>query len=173
MAINKQKKQDIVKELEQKLKKAKSVVFTKYHGVEANDINVLRAKFKESGSEYLVAKKTLLDLAFSKGKMKDVKAKGLEGEIATVFGYEDEVAPAKIIAEFAKEHESMEMLGGVLENNFIDAERVKALAKLPSKTELYAKVVGSIKAPISGFANVLAGNLRGLVCVLKAVQEKK
>lgn len=173
MAINKQKKQSIVKDLEEKISQAKSVVFTNYFGVGANDINDLRKKFRESGSEYVVAKKTLLDVAFKNSKIEGVQAKELDGEVAAVFGYEDEVAPAKLIDEFKKSHNSIEMVGGVLENKFIDAAKVRELAKLPSKLELYARVVGSINAPISGFVNVLAGNMRGLVTVLKAVQEKK
>ena len=173
MAINKQKKQEIIKNLQDKISRAKSVVFAKYFGIGANEINNLRNKVRESGGEYVVAKKTLLDVAFSKSKIDGIKIREIEGEIATVFGYEDEVAPAKILDEFKKSHESVELMGGVLEDRFIDAEKVKALAKLPSKPELYAKIVGSLNAPISGFVNVLAGNLRGLVTVLKAIGDKK
>ncbi len=173
MAITKNKKKEIIKDLEEKLARAKSIVFTKYFGVGANDINNLRNKFRESGSEYIVAKKTLIDIALEKTNIKGKKIKDIEGEVATILGYEDEVAPAKILSDFAKEHESMKVLGGVLENKFIDATKVKALAQLPSKKELYTKLVGSIKAPVSGFVNVLSGNLRGLVTVLKAIEEKK
>jgi len=173
MAITKNKKQKIIKELGEKIDKAKSVVFANYQGVSANDINDLRTKFKEADSEYVVAKKSLMGLAFGKSQMKGVKTKEMEGEVAVVFGYVDEVAPAKLIDEFSKDHKSMQMVGGVIENKFIDADRVKELAKLPSKIELYAKVVGSIKAPVSGFVNVLGGNLRNLVYVLNAIQEKK
>ncbi len=173
MAINKQKKQEIVRSLQKKIDDAKSIVFTKFFGVGANDINDLRAKIKESGGEYVVAKKTLLDVAFNDKKIEGLKAKDMDGEIATIFGYEDEVASAKILDEFKKEHESVEFAGGILENKFIDASQVGALAKMSSKPELYAKIVGSIKAPVSGFVNVLGGNLRGLVTVLKAIEEKK
>ncbi len=173
MAVSKQQKQEIVRDLQHKIKRAKSVVFTKFFGVGANDINTLRRKIKESGSEYTVAKKTLVDVAFADSKIDGLKTKEMEGEVATVFGYEDEVAPAKILDEFKKEHNGIELVGGVLENKFIDAAQVQALAKMPSKPELYAKIVGSIKAPISGFVNVLNGNLRGLVIVLKAIEDKK
>ncbi|MFH1325981.1 MAG: 50S ribosomal protein L10 [Candidatus Falkowbacteria bacterium] len=173
MAITKNKKKEIVRDLEKKLARAKSIVFTKYFGVNANDINNLRSKFRESGSEYIVSKKTLMDIALEKTDIKGKKIKDLKGEVAVILGYEDEVAPARILSDFAKEHESMEVLGGVLENKFIDAAKVKALAQLPSKQELYAKLVGSIKAPVSGFVNVLSGNLRGLVTVLKAIEDKK
>jgi len=173
MAVSKQKKQEIVRDLQEKISRAKSVVFTKFFGVGANDINDLRGKIKDSDSEYVVAKKTLVDVAFADQKIDGLKVKDIEGEVAVVFGYEDEVAPAKIIDEFKKSHESVELVGGVLENKFISAEQVQALAKLPSKLELYAKIVGSIKAPVSGFVNVLNGNLRGLVTVLKKIEEQK
>lgn len=173
MAITKGQKVKISKDLAEKVGKSKSIFFSKFFKVSANDINDLRAKFKENGSEYVVAKKTLLNRVFEQSGITGVNTKEMAGEIATVFGYEDEIIPAKILADFAKSHESMEILGGVLEDKFINAMQAKALALLPSKQELYAKVVGSINAPISGFVNALAGNLRNLVYVLKAVEEKK
>ena len=169
MAINKQKKQEIVKELADKFARAKSVFFTKYFGVKANDINDLRRKFKTAGGEYTVAKKTLMERAFADSKIEGLEVKELEGEVATVFSYEDEVTPAKILDEFAKTHEGMQVLGGILENKFLNAEQAHALAKLPSKKELYGQVVGTLQAPIAGFVNALAGNLRNLVYVLKAI----
>ena len=100
--------------------------------------------------------------------------KNLMEEWLLFFGYEDEVVPAKIVDEFKKTHEEqINFIGGVLENNFLSAEKIQELAKLPSKQELYAKIVGSLNAPISGFVNVLAGNMRNLVYVLKAIEEKK
>lgn len=173
MPINKQRKQEIVEELADKLARAKSVFFTNYFGAKANDINDLRRKFKAAGSEYTVAKKTLMERAFADSKIKGLAVKGLKGEVATIFSYEDEVTPAKILDEFTKTHEGMQVLGGILENRLLSAEQARTLAKLPSKVELYAKVVGSLQAPISGFVNALAGNLRNLVYVLKAIEGKK
>ena len=173
MAITKQKKQQIVKDLADKISRAKSIVFTKFFSVSANDINGLRNSFKEQNSEYVVAKKTLMDKAFEKADVAGVAMREIEGEVAAVFGYEDEAMPAKTLDAFAKTHQGMQFIGGILERRFIDAGAVQALAKLPSKLELYAKVVGSIQAPVSGFVRVLAGNLRGLVVVLKAIEEKK
>lgn len=173
MAISKQQKKDIISDFEDKIKRSKSIVFTNFFNIGANDINDLRNKFKEQDSEYVVTKKTLMDKAFKNAGLADVKPREFSGEVAAIFSYADEVAPAKIVDEFAKTHEQMTFAGGVLENKFINADQVKALAALPSKEMLYAKVVGSIKAPLSGLANVLAGNLRGLVTVLKAIEDKK
>ncbi|MFA6551830.1 MAG: 50S ribosomal protein L10 [Patescibacteria group bacterium] len=173
MPINKQKKQEIVKEFAEKFTRAKSVFFAKYFGVKANDINELRRQFRNVGSEYAVAKKTLLDRALAESHLDGIKTRGMDGEIAAIFSYEDEVAPAKILEEFIKKHEKVEFAGGILENKLLSAEEARSLAKLPSKLELYAKVVGSMQAPISGFVNALAGNLRNLVYVLKAIEDKQ
>lgn len=173
MATSKAQKKEILAALEDKVARSKSVFFTSYFGTGANEINELRAKFKENGSEYAVAKKTLVNLAFKNQNVEGVDTTAMEGEVATVFGYDDEVVPAKLLDEFAKGKDNIRILGGVLENKFITGEQVKALAKLPSKQQLLAQVVGTLNAPVSGFVNVLAGNLRGLVTVLKAVGDKK
>jgi len=179
MAKTKEQKKEILDNLADKIKKAKSIVFTKFDGLEVKENEELRNNLRQQDSEYYVAKKTLLDRAFKKQELKDVDIKNMDGKVAVVFGYEDEVAPARIIDEFRKEHkadngkkEKIDFIGGVLENKFLTAEEITALAKLPSKQELYAKIVGSIKAPVSGFVNVLAGNLRGLVNVLTAIKDK-
>jgi large subunit ribosomal protein L10 len=173
MATSKQKKQEILAGLEDKISRSKSVFFTSYFGTGANEINELRAKFKENGAEYTVAKKTLVDLAFKNRKVAGVNAAEMAGEVATIFGYDDEVVPAKVLDDFAKGREEFRFLGGVLENSFITGDQVRQLAQLPSKQQLYAQVVGTINAPVSGFVNVLAGNLRGLVTALKQIEEKK
>jgi len=81
--------------------------------------------------------------------------------------------PARVLNKFAQANEAMEIFGGILENSFIEVDRVKALASLPSRLELLGRTVGAIKAPVSGFVNVLAGNLRGLVYALQAIKESK
>ncbi len=173
MAKSKEQKKEILEGLKDKIGKSKSIVFTKFDGLQVKENEELRNKLKEENSEYYVAKKTLLDLALKDSDTK-VDVQSFDGKIATVFGYEDEVAPAKIIDEFKKDREDkIEFLGGILEGKFLSPEEVTALAKLPSKQELYAKIVGSLNAPVSGFVNVLAGNLRNLVYVLKAIEEKK
>jgi large subunit ribosomal protein L10 len=123
-----------------------------------------------------VAKKTLFGLAFKDKAIAGWDIKKFVGQVAAVFGYGDEVSPAKIVGEFKSEKEKegkIEFIGGILENKFLSAAEVDSLSKLPSKKELYAKIVGSINAPVSGFVNALAGNIRNLVQVLKAVSEKK
>ncbi|HTW96326.1 MAG TPA: 50S ribosomal protein L10 [Candidatus Methylomirabilis sp.] len=167
-------KKVILDGLDEKAQAAKSVVFAKFAKLNVKENEDLRKRLKAEGGEYYVAKKTLFNLAF-KEKHPDVDFKNMDGQVAAVFGYQDEVAPAKVVDTFRKEMEEPKIffLGGILENKFIPAEMVEMLAKLPSKKELYAKLVGSLNSPVSGFVNVLAGNLRGLLTCLKAIGEKK
>lgn len=173
MAKTKEQKKEMLEGLKDKIGKSKSIVFTKFDGLQVKENEELRNKLKEENSEYYVAKKTLLDLALKDNDLK-VDVNSFDGKIAAIFGYEDEVAAAKVVDEFKKDKEDkIVFLGGVLEGKFLNPDEVTALAKLPSKQELYAKIVGSLNAPVSGFVNVLAGNIRGLVNVLNAIQEKK
>ncbi|MEA3463929.1 MAG: 50S ribosomal protein L10 [Patescibacteria group bacterium] len=174
MAKTKEQKKQIIKDLVDKISKAKSIIFVRFAGLAVKDNEELRNMLRSEQSEYYVAKKTLMDLAFKEAGVKEIKAKEFEGQIAAVFGYEDEVAPAKIIDKFSKGLEDkIKFIQGILDNKFIKASEVAELAKLPNKQELYAKIVGSINAPVSGFVGVLAGNLRNLVYVLKAIENKK
>jgi len=175
MPKNKIQKGEILRNLSEKIKKSKSVVFAGFNALTVKDNENLRAQLRKENSEYYVAKKTLMNLAF-KDQIKDLNIRDFDGKLAAIFSYEDEVAPAKILGNFRKDKEKIEkvfFLGGILENKLLSKNEVEALAKLPSKLELYAKLVGSLNAPVSGFVNALAGNLRNLVYVLKAIEEKK
>ena len=175
MPKNKIQKDIILRDLQEKIKKSKSIVFAGFNALGVKDNEALRAKLDQEKGEYYVAKKTLLNMALEKNGL-EFNARELEGKVAAVFAYEDEVAPAKIIGDFRKDKEKegkIFFLGGFLDGRLLSKEEAEALSKLPSKTELYAKMVGSMNAPISGLVNVLAGNLRNLVYVLKAIEEKK
>ncbi|MBU1164036.1 50S ribosomal protein L10 [Patescibacteria group bacterium] len=173
MAKTKQKKEEIVKNLVEKLKKVKSVVFANFDKLSVKELEELRNKCEEQNIDLEVTKKTLLKNAIKKAELKEVDVKSFERGVSTVFGYEDEVLPAKIIADFAKDHESLKMYGGLIENEYVDEAYLLQLAKLPSKQELYAKVVGSLKSPIAGFVFALKGNLSNLVYTLQAIKESK
>lgn len=174
MPKTKEQKRTILKELGGKIAKSKSIIFTKFSGLTVKENQDLRIKLRQEKNEYFVAKKTLFGLALKDRGIAGLDVKKFDGQVAAVFGYEDEVAPAKIVDKFKKDKEGkIEFLGGVLENKFISAAEVASLAKLPSKQELYSQIVGSINAPVSGLVNALAGNLRNLVQVLKALGDKK
>lgn len=172
MPKTRQQKAEIKDELAEKFGKMKSVVFTSVSGYTMKDADALRAKGRAENVDFLVTKKTLLVRALE-DKGISVSKDLVEGSVLTAISYTDEVAPAKIIADFSKGREGFKMVGGVLEGSFVDASAVKQLATLPSKQELLGKLVGTINAPVSGFVNVLAGNVRGLVRVLSAIEESK
>ena len=174
MAKTKDQKKEILENLIEKIKRAKSIIFASFNGLGVKENEELRKRLKDEKGEYYVVKKTLLDLAFKESQIKDLHVKDFDGQIAAIFGFGDEVMPAKIVDQFKKDHkEKIEFVGGILENKFMSTSEVQALAKLPSKQGLFAKIVVSINAPISGLVNSLAGNLRNLVYVLKAVENKK
>ncbi len=169
--LTKTQKQNLVKDLAERLAKIKAAVFADYTGLSVAKMTDLRKKLREQGIEIKVVKKTLIDLAVKKVNIENVDTKKMAGQVALIMGYGDEISPAKVLYNFAKTEEKIKILGGVLENRFIDIQRVLSLAILPSKQELLAKIVGSIAAPLAGLVNVLQGNLRNLVCVLSQIKK--
>ena len=165
--IAKKKKQEILKDLTARLSRQKSVVFFDYTGLKVNQVQKLREKLREEEIDCQAIKKTLIDLSLKEVGLKGVETKNLRGQIALVFGYKDEVLPAKILYDFSKENENLKILSGFVQGEYLENEAIISLAKLPSKQELLAQLVGSIKSPIYGFANVLQGNLRGFINILK------
>ncbi|MFH1142813.1 MAG: 50S ribosomal protein L10 [Candidatus Uhrbacteria bacterium] len=173
MPKTKEQKEQIVADLTDKLQKSKSAVFTQISGYTMEDANELQQTAKENDLEVIIAKKTLLEIAVKNAGIQGLNPSELEGSILTTFGYSDEIAPARIMAKFAKGRVGLQMLAGVLEGKGVDATMVKSLSVLPSRDELLAKLVGSINAPVSGFVGVLNANLRNLVGVINAIKESK
>jgi len=173
MAKTRQQKEEAVRDLTDTIKKSKAAVFASFSGVTVGDAQTLRRDCRKEDVQYLVAKKTIMNLAFKNAGYSDVDTKPFEGNVAVAFGMGDEVASAKTLHTFAKAHEGFTILGGILEGRYINADEVNALAKLPSRDELLAKLVGSIAAPMSGFVNVLAGVPRNFVQVLSAIKDAK
>lgn len=169
-----QHNQDQVKVIKDKLEKAKSVVLADYAGLSVNLQQELRAKVVEAGGELTVAKNTLLKIAAKELKypVEDL-TDSFTGPTITLFSYEDPIAPLKALAEFAKDNELPSIKAGYLNKEPLSKDQVNELAKLPSKVELIAKTVGTIKAPLTGIVNVLSGNLRNLVFALKAIEKSK
>lgn len=172
MAKSRLQKEETLKTLKEKLAQAKSVVFASFAGLKAKEIEDLRSRVRKEGLTYTVVKKTLMKKAFDEAGVAGADPKSLTGSIGTLLS-QDEVGGAKLLDAFRKDHEALKLLGGILENKFVDAAGVLALAKLPSKQELLAKLAGTLQAPISGFVNVLAGNLRNLFNVLNAIKNNK
>lgn len=172
MPKSKQQKQTTVESLVEGLKSAKGVVFANFQGLTVAQTEELRKNARKEGVSVLAAKKTLVNRALEQAGISGASTSSFQGGVATFIGG-DEVSPAKVVAGFAKKNEIVSIFGGILEGKFIDASMVKSLSALPGKQELLSKMVGSLNAPISGFVNVNAGVLRGLMNVLNAYKEKK
>ena len=169
MALNKEQKKNIVEKLKQSIAKQKAVVFVAIDGLKTTELFDLRKELKQDDCLLTVAKKTLLSIAFKQSKI-EFDAKELEGELALVFGFGDEIMPSKIAYQFSRKNKNLKILGGFFENEIKTAKEIIVLAKIPSREELLAKVVSTISSPISGFVNVLQGNIKGLLHILKQVK---
>ena len=167
-----QQKQAYVEELAEKLKNSVAGVIVSYMGITVADDTALRRKLREAGVEYAVVKNSMLRRAADKVGL-DGLDNVLEGSAALALSPTDHVAAAKILSEYAEKSKTFEIKAGYVEGKVIDAAGVAELAKMPPKEVLVAKVLGGLNAPISGFVNVLNGNIRGLVVALNAIAEKQ
>ncbi|HHU32327.1 MAG TPA: 50S ribosomal protein L10 [Clostridia bacterium] len=168
---NKELKQQIVAEIKTKLENSSAAVLTDYRGLNVAQVTELRKRMREAGVEYKVLKNTMIRFAAHELGLEGLDPY-LEGPTAVAFSA-DPVAPAKIIYDFAKANKALEVKVGVLEGKVIEAAQVKALADLPSREELLAKVVGGMQAPLYGMVSVLSGTLRSFVYALEAVRKQK
>ena len=171
------KKQAVVAELKEQLTSAKGVVLTGYKGLTVAQDTALRREFREAGVTYHVVKNTMLRLAAQEAGIEGLD-EHLEGTTAFAFSAEDAVAPAKVIGGFIKKNKLddagvLTIKVGMVEGQVIDAKEVNALATLPSREELIAKMLGSMNAPISNTVNVLQGVIRNAVYVLDADRAQK
>ena len=169
--ILEQKKQ-IVANLTEDLKQSCTGVVVSYKGITVAQDTKLRKELREAGEDYRVVKNTLLGRALREAGIEGLDHV-LEGSTALCLNKGDYVSGAKILAKFAEDNKVFEIKAGFVDGKVIDAEGVKNLAKLPSKEVLLAQVLGGLNAPISGFATVLNGTLRGLVIALNAIAEKQ
>lgn len=173
MAITRAKKEEVVAELSQLLEGSKLVVFAQYSGLTVAEAQELRRVATAEQTKIKIVKNRLVKVAVKGTKLAEADTSGLKGQLLYAVSAEDEIAPAKALADFGREHPALKPLGGFdSEGNLLDEVQIKALAALPGKDQLRGQLVGTLNAPISGFARVLAGNLSGLMNVLKARQEQ-
>ena len=165
-----EQKQAIVDELAQKIESAAAGVFVDYRGLTVEEDTKLRAAMRQEGIEYKVVKNTLTRFAVNKIGMTGLD-EILNGPTSLAISQDDPAA--RVISKFAKEYEALEIKSGFVDGKVISISEIKDLADLPSREVLVAKALGGLNAPISGFANVLNANLRGLVIALNAIAEKQ
>lgn len=171
MGQKRAQKKEKIEEFKNLLEKGKSLVFVDYRGLSADEIKELKEKLREHNSEFKVFKKTLAEIAF-KEKGISFNRKDWEGQMAFVFGFDDEIIPFKLAQEFSKNNENLKILGGFLDGEIILRDQAISLAQLPSREELFAKIVSSISAPLYNFQHILSGNIKGLIYSLRAIASK-
>lgn len=165
-------KEAMVESIRGRLERARASVLTDYRGLNVQEMTQLRKQLTQAGVEYRVLKNTLTSRAAKEANIQGLD-RYLEGPLAIAFGYDDPVAPAKVIFAFTKDHKNLEVKGGILEGKIIDAEGVKALADLPGREQLLAMVLRAVQGPLYGLANALQGNIRNLAYAIDAVRRMK
>lgn len=170
--MKKEQKAVLIDQLREELEKSQAIFVTDYMGLNVEKITQLRKSVKEAGGTYKVVKNTLLERA-----SKDLPAHLLEdsfaGPTAVAMAFKDPVAVAKILVNFTKENEKLEIQTGVLGRQILKAADIQTLAKMPGREELLAKMLGSLNAPATNFVGVLAAMLRQLLYVLSAIEKQK
>lgn len=171
MRPNQKAKQKIVEEIKAKIQKAKSIVFVDYRGLTVAEDTELRSEFRKAGADYKIYKNRFVLRALNEcGFSLDDNL--FQGTLAVAFGYDDEVTPAKLLKNVIEKSKKMEIKFGVLNGAKIESAEVVALADLPSKEVLIAKLLSVLNGPASGLVTVLNAPIRGLAVALQAISEK-
>ncbi len=165
MALTKQQKDDVVAKVAEMLSSSKMTVVAKYQGTTVKAIQQLRRDARDSGTKVQVVKNRLVIKALQQNDtLKGVDTSAINGMLLYAFNSEDEVAPAKALADFAKANPTIEFVGAITpEGVFASADEVKALAALPGKNELIAQVIATLNSPVNDVMSGLSGNLHGLL----------
>lgn len=155
MAITKEKKGELLKELNDLFARSKSVVFSEYKGLGVFPMSDLRKRLRKANAECKVGKKSLMRLAAKENKLDGVTDEMMTGQVAATFVYGEDFAAFKALYTFSKEQDKLKILGGFVAGKAVGFEDIKRLALVPTREESLAKMLGSMMSPVSGFARVL------------------
>jgi len=171
--MNRTEKESFVAELRERISKAPVVYLTDFTGLDVKSITKLRRSLRASGAEYVVVKNRLARLAFGETELPNI-FQDMTGPTGMVLGYDDVVAPAKALTDFAKEHDKKPALKlGILENKVLQPEQIDRLAKLPPREQLLAELAGAMSAPVAMLAMVLEAKLQEMAGLIDALREKR
>lgn len=165
-------KETLVAEIKERFNASEAVIMIDYRGLTVKQMQTLRRSVREAGGEVSVYKNSLTEIAIRELALPNMD-EYLAGPTAFVFVSEDPVAPAKALTTFAKENQALELKGGIVQSQVVDAAGIKAIATLPSREELIAKLLGTMLNPLTGTVRVLSGPARGLATVLDAIAKQK
>lgn len=170
MALTKTKKNQVVDEVSQLFNGSKMTVVATYQGTPVKAMQALRRQGPDNGTTIKVVKNRLVIKALATSELhKKADTSALTGMLLYAFNDRDEVAPAQVIANFAKTQPSLSFVGAFTEEGkFIGADDVKALAALPSKNQLIAGIINTLNSPVRGVVSSLSGNLHGMLSALEA-----
>ncbi len=170
MALTKDKKNEVVAEVSELLATSKMTVVAAYQGTPVKAMQALRRQGRDNGTTLKVVKNRLVKQAvLNTDSLKSVDTSALTGMLLYAFNAEDEVAPAQVLAQFAKTQPTLEFVGAITsEGKLLSAEEVKALATLPSKPQLIAGIINTLNSPVRGVMSGLQGNLHGLLDAVAA-----
>ena len=171
--MKRSEKEQIIAEVHELAMRAKSLFFADFTGITVEQVNELRREFRKSNVDYRVVKNTLARKALETVANCDKVLDRLVGHTAIAFSYDDPVAPAKIIKKFRDKHEKLSVKVCVVETQVYEGKQLDELAKLPSRSELIAGILGSLQSPIAGVLGAVTAVMRDLVSVIDAIEKKK
>ena len=165
-------KQDKVSQIKENIDKAQVAIVTEYKGYSVEEITNLRRALQKEDGDYMVTKNTLAKLAV-KDTPYEVLTETFKGPIALAFGFGDQVAPAKVLSKFIKDVKKGEIIAAALDGKLLSAEEAKALATIPSKEEIYAKMLGCVNSPATGIVGSINAVMASLTRAVAAVRDQK
>ena len=167
------KKEQEVLELSEKIREAKGIYLTDFTGLTVEQMNDLRARLRKENALYRVTKNTLMKIALERAGLPGVLDSYLEGPTGLAFGFDDPIIPARILRDFAREQQKLRFKASLIDGQVYDPDQTEKLADLPPRSELLARLVGQLNAPIAGLVWTLNGMIAKLVYVLQAIKEQK
>ncbi len=171
--MNRTEKQAFVDDFREKLQEAPVLYLTDFSGLDVKSMTLLRQQLKASGAEYLVVKNRLVKLAVADVDMPDI-SEALLGPTGVVLGYGGVVEPAKVVSDFAKEHDDKPVFKlGILDKKVVSAVEIQRLAELPPREQLLAELAGALEAPMAALVSALEGKVQEMAGLLDALREQK
>lgn len=166
-------KEQVIQELGDKLTRASGIILVDFTGLDVAGATILRAKCREAKVDYQVVKNTLAKRALENSSFGKALESALNRPTGMALGFDDPFVPIRVLANFAKGNDRVQIKGSVVDGRYYSAAQTKELAKLPSKEELIAQLLRCVQGPLAGLAVVCAGVLRELVGVIQAIKDKK